>query len=212
MQPPAPTAATVAAAAASRPLGGTLRATDLIVIHCSATPSGRRLSFSESPAAVIDRWHAQRGFKRQEAARQAFNPLLLACGYHFVIDVDGRLYTGRALNEPGAHAVNFNARSIGVCLIGGAERDGQYTPEAWNRLEELVLLLCHERRIPLRLATQHQPLAGVCGHRDLSPDANGDGQVTARDWLKTCPGFDVGAWIAAGCKPAERHLWRGVAQ
>ncbi len=31
----------------------------------------------------------------------------------------------------------------------------------------------------------------VYGYRDLSPDVNGDGQITAVDWIKVCPCYDV---------------------
>ncbi len=39
---------------------------------------------------------------------------------------------------------------------------------------------------------------GVCGHRDLSPDLNGDGAISQNEWCKTCPGFDVGTWLDGG--------------
>ena len=31
----------------------------------------------------------------------------------------------------------------------------------------------------------------VVGHRDLSPDLNGDGKITPNEWMKQCPCFDV---------------------
>jgi len=47
----------------------------------------------------------------------------------------------------------------------------------------------------------------VCGHRDLSPDTNGNGQTESTEWLKTCPGFDVRAWLARGMQPINEQLW-----
>ena len=32
----------------------------------------------------------------------------------------------------------------------------------------------------------------VVGHRDLSPDLNGNGEVEPMEWTKQCPCFDVG--------------------
>ena len=31
----------------------------------------------------------------------------------------------------------------------------------------------------------------VCGHRDLSPDLNGDGEIEPEEWIKACPCFEV---------------------
>ena len=45
------------------------RTIKLIVLHCAASPNGKVLgAASKSAAAVIDQWHAQRGFHRQPTA------------------------------------------------------------------------------------------------------------------------------------------------
>ena len=169
------------------------RPIDLIVIHCAATPNGVRLARgAQSAAAVIDRWHAARGFHRGDAARRAFNPTLAAIGYHFVIDCDGTLASGRAPDEVGAHVAGYNARSLGICLVG----TDRFTPVQWQALRQLVQLL----------RTQH-PAARLCGHRDLSPDRNGDGVISPSEWTKTCPGFSVADWLAAGLQPAAAAMW-----
>jgi N-acetyl-anhydromuramyl-L-alanine amidase AmpD len=38
------------------------------------------------------------------------------------------------------------------------------------------------------------PMAQILGHRDLSPDIDGDGVVEEHEWLKDCPCFDVYTW------------------
>ncbi|MDO9093393.1 MAG: N-acetylmuramoyl-L-alanine amidase [Rubrivivax sp.] len=189
------------------------RTINLIVLHCSATPSGQwvgghvpgRAGYT-SPSRSIDLWHARRGFKRQPAWVARHMPLLKSIGYHYVVDLDGRLWQGRHLVEAGAHAVGHNADSVGICLVGGAELDAQYTAAQWATLQDLVLQLCNHLSVPMRPFMNG---SGVCGHRDLSPDADGDGRINRTDWLKTCPGFDVSAWLAAGLKPADRHVWTG---
>ncbi|NDV81835.1 N-acetylmuramoyl-L-alanine amidase, partial [Bacteroides sp. 51] len=35
------------------------------------------------------------------------------------------------------------------------------------------------------------PDAKVAGHRDLSPDLDGDGEISPAEWIKSCPCFDV---------------------
>ena len=31
----------------------------------------------------------------------------------------------------------------------------------------------------------------IFGHRDLSPDVDGDGHIEPEEWMKSCPCFDV---------------------
>ena len=134
------------------------------------------------------------------------NPLLKHIGYHYVVDVDGRLWPGRHLAEAGAHAAGHNARSVGICLVGGLEDEGLYTPAQWQTLAQLVQRLAQHFGIPLQLPAQGR--GGVCGHRDLGGDVGPDltGNTKPARMLKTCPGFDVAAWLAAGLVPAERHV------
>jgi len=39
-------------------------------------------------------------------------------GYNFVVGEDGNIYEGRGWTKQGAHAVNWNSRSIGIAVIG----------------------------------------------------------------------------------------------
>lgn len=166
------------------------RKTTLIVIHCSASPNGDSLfrgSLGQpgftTPINTIDAWHAERGFLRDVQARRCFNPDLAAIGYHYVIYRNGVSVSGRAEQEPGAHAKGYNQKSLGICLIG----TDQYTPEQWQTLRELITLL-----------QKRYPDARIVGHRDLSPDRNGNGGVEPDEWTKTCPGFDVAEWLGSG--------------
>lgn len=163
-----------------------MRPVDLLVIHCSATPNGRWVSTLD-----INHWHAERGFRRQGAFLARQNPALGAIGYHFVIYTNGAIATGRHLDEVGAHVKGHNARSVGVCLIG----TDRYSRAQWAAAAALI-----ERLI------KTYPAARVTGHRDLSPDREGDGTVEPQEWLKTCPGFDVVAWRRADMLAPAAHL------
>ncbi len=164
----------------------------LIVIHCAATPNGRQLSTNTaSIAGVIDGWHRTRGFERAVDWRQRQNPTLAAIGYHVAIDTTGVIATGRHLDEVGAHAAGFNSNSVGICMAG----TDAFTGAQWAALKAVV----EDYRL-------RWPNARICGHRDLSPDRNGDGRVTPSEWTKTCPGFDVAAWLASGMAPAAGHV------
>jgi N-acetylmuramoyl-L-alanine amidase len=163
-----------------------MRAIKDIVIHCAATPNGKPVSI-----ATVDRWHASRGFRRSDAARARLNPTLGAVGYHYVIDVDGEVHSGRHEDEIGAHVQGSNARSIGVCMIG----TDKFTQAQWDSLSRLITELL-----------AGYPTAKVSGHRDFSPDLNGDGIIQRNEWTKTCPGFDAAAWLYRGRVPAAENL------
>ncbi len=160
-----------------------------IVIHCSASRNGKSLKTTDkSSAQVIDKWHKERGYKRSNAAVKNYNSHLKHIGYHFVIDIDGSVETGRQVGEIGAHVKGHNSNSVGICLIGGITADkknhGEYTEAQWQALHKL-----------LRELEAKHPKAKIYGHRDLSPDADKDGKVEKHEWLKDCPCFDVWTWL-----------------
>ncbi len=161
------------------------RSVNLIVIHCAATANGKSVSVDQVRA-----WHLARGFHD--------------IGYHYLIDVDGTVNMGRAEEEDGAHAQGHNAHSIGVCLVGGVggpdrRNPGLYTEAQWATLALTVQDLC-----------RRYPGSQVVGHRDLSPDLDGDGIVEPREWIKLCPSFDVGPWLASGMQVPEDQVYRGA--
>lgn len=174
-----------------------------IVIHCSATPNGKSLrTATETAAQVIDRWHKERGFKRADAAVRRFNRRLKHIGYHAVIDVDGTIEYGREVGEIGAHVKGHNTGSLGICLVGGIgegkeKNHGRYTEAQWHALIQVLTTLAPQ-------CSQ----AEIYGHRDLSPDLNGDGTITPNEWLKTCPNFDVQEWLERGETVFVEHFFR----
>ena len=121
-----------------------MRTITLIIIHCSAVRPDQ-----QSSAAQIDSWHRQRGFK-------------FGIGYHYVIRRDGTIETGRPEWMVGAHCVNHNSHSIGVCYEGGLDIRGQpadtRTPEQKAAMRQLLEDL-HRR----------YPRAVIVGHHDLTP-------------------------------------------
>ena len=129
-----------------------MRTITLIVIHCSAVRPNQR-----SSAKDIDKWHKDRGFK--------------CIGYHYVIRRDGTIEQGRPEWQIGAHCVNHNKYSIGICYEGGYDARGQpddtRTPAQKAEMRRLLEEL-HER----------YPHAVIIGHRDLSHD-------------RDCPCFDA---------------------
>ena len=83
-----------------------------------------------------------------------------------------------------AHARGYNAQSIGICYEGGLDSHGlaKDTRTEWQR---------HSLRVLVRALKMDYPDARVVGHRDLSPDVNGNGEVEPMEWTKECPCFEV---------------------
>lgn len=173
-----------------------MRQINLVVIHCSASantdslfrPNKKAPARLLTPVAIIDGWHRERGFSRNLTFLARFNPQLTAIGYHYIIYRNGAVATGRHVDEIGAHAKGYNKNSLGICLIG----TDQYTTEQWASLDHLIKTL-----------KQQHPRATIVGHRDLSPDKNNDGTISAGEYTKLCPGFDVAKWLTTGDIPHE---------
>lgn len=71
-----------------------------VFIHCSAHDAE-----STNDAAVIDRWHRDRGWR--------------CIGYHYFIKLDGTIQCGRPINQIPAAQAGHNTGSIAICLHGG---------------------------------------------------------------------------------------------
>ena len=142
-----------------------MRTITLIIIHCSATKAGQRYGFGQCRED-----HLKRGWKD--------------IGYHYYITRDGVVHRGRPEGQVGAHCKGHNKHSIGVCYEGGLDMDGvacDTRTTAQRRSLRALLEELHER----------YPDAIIMGHRDLSPDLDGNGHIEPDEWMKQCPGFDV---------------------
>lgn len=136
-----------------------MRKIDTIIIHCAATYPNMDIGVKE-----IRQWHVR---------DNGWSDI----GYHYVIRRNGTVEQGRPLTIPGAHCAGRNARSIGVCLVGGLEKipsgksisTANYTDTQWTALCDLV-----------RTLHNAYPDADVRGHQDFA--------------AKACPCFDVSAW------------------
>lgn len=192
----------------AEPVTQSARKIALIAVHCSATPDDRTLFYGtpgtaslRTPADEIDTWHYQRGFRRGARFVEHFNPNLQAIGYHFVIARNGALLTGRHPDEVPAHAKGHNSGALAICLVG----QQRYTAPQWAQLANLVRELATANRVPVQ-PVRVGALNGVCGHRDLSPDLDGNGRITRNEWLKLCPGFSVADWLAGDLAPLPDHV------
>ena len=136
-----------------------------IVVHCSATREGQWVD-----AHDIDTWHKARGWS--------------GIGYHRVIRLDGTVEQGRAFTRRGAHVRGNNTNTLGICLIGGLDEEGDPKDTfTWQQFDAL-----HKEILRIKMFCN---IETIKGHRDYSPDLNGDGLITPDEFIKQCPCFDV---------------------
>lgn len=136
-----------------------------IIVHCSATKEGQDFTVDD-----IAKWHKQRGFN--------------AIGYHYVVYRDGSVHNGRSVNISGAHCTGHNTHSIGICYIGGLDSNGKAKDTRTDEQKASLLSL-------LKDLHKLYPKAKIIGHRDVSPDKNGNGTIEPFEWIKECPSFDA---------------------
>ena len=130
-----------------------MRSITLIIVHCSAVRPDQ-----QSSAAQIDTWHRERGWK-------------LGIGYHYVVRRDGTIEPGRPEEQIGAHCLNHNAHSIGVCYEGGLDIRGQPADTRTAEQKQAMRQLLEELH-------GRYPRALIVGHHDLNPG-------------KPCPCYDA---------------------
>ena len=131
----------------------TSRTINEIIVHCAATPEGKDFTVEQ-----IREWHVKgRGWKD--------------IGYHFVIYRDGSIHKGRPIDQVGAHCLNHNQHSIGICYIGGCTAEGKRPKDTRTPAQKTALL---ELLTALRSLYKK---ASIHSHSDF---AN-----------KACPAFDA---------------------
>jgi N-acetyl-anhydromuramyl-L-alanine amidase AmpD len=154
---------------------------EYIVLHCSASPNGLPLTCD-----VIRQWHLARGFR--------------GIGYHYVITIDGVVHATRGEQNIGAHAKGYNAKSLGICMVGGTGGVDKYNPGRYN------LKQWHALAVLITDLETRYPNAKVVGHRDLSPDLNANGIIEPNEFIKLCPSFSVADWLANQKVPLPQHV------
>lgn len=142
-----------------------------ITVHCAATQNDLSVTVDR-----IRQWHLKRGF--------------VDTGYHYIITSDGVIHDGRPLTKQGAHVAGYNKDNIGICLVGGIDSTGKSVMNFNEYQLGNLRILLQDLMWKYRITKDN-----VKGHRDWSPDKDGDGVVEKQEWLKDCPCFDVKHWL-----------------
>ena len=144
-----------------------MRPIHTLIIHCSATRADHDFTEQQLEAA-----HKARGFTE--------------CGYHYYIRRSGLIITMRDVGKIGAHCLGHNQDSIGICYEGGLDSDG--IPTDTRTFQQKYAL-----RSLIRCLQSDFPGCHIYGHRELSPDLNGNGIIEPNEYVKLCPVYSVAA-------------------
>lgn len=143
-----------------------MRKVNLIVVHCSATRETDSFTVEDLRKLHVD----VSGWRD--------------IGYHFYYTRDGVEHICRPIEHPGAHVKGHNRTSVGLSYEGGLDVNGK-AKDTRTKAQKISMA---ERVDSLRCDFGDIP---VVGHRDLSPDKNGDGTIEANERLKECPCYDA---------------------
>lgn len=158
------------------------KSTEAIVLHCTATLAGQPYN-----ANAIREMHKRRGFSD--------------IGYGFLIGLDGEEWEGRKpLQATGAHVRGFNDRTLGVAYVGGLRASDAMPTDTRTPKQIKTMIDLLKRLIKV------YPNAVILGHRDLSPDLDGDGVIEPFEFIKICPCFDAGSWAKSVGLPGGKYV------
>lgn len=141
-----------------------------IILHCTAGPQSQTLE------SIKHHWHKVLGWKTG--------------GYHKIILPDGKIENLYPLSVVTNGVKGFNSDAVHLSYVGGVDSKGRAvdnrTPEQKESLLQAIKEVYEELSV-------YQDVGGILirGHRDFSPDRNGNGMVDPWERLKECPCFEV---------------------
>lgn len=146
--------------------------TTAIAIHCSA-------GFGDVES--IKKFWKSKGWKN--------------VGYHMLVDLNGVIHVLSNFDNITNGVLGFNSSIINICYIGGVEVQANKSLKAKDtRTEKQKLSLTHCINTALKWLYENgcdmQKLE-IKGHRDFSPDKNGNGVIESWERIKECPCFDA---------------------
>lgn len=103
-----------------------------------------------------------------------------APGYHYVITADGKIHQLLDTEKVSNGVKGYNSVTVNIAYTGGMDGVDNRTDE---QKKSLIILL--------KLLRKRYPDAVIQGHRDFSPDLNGNGRIEKNEWIKMCPSFDA---------------------
>lgn len=112
-------------------------------------------------------------------------------GYHFFIDTDGTVHQLAGLNAVTNGVKGYNRNSVHICYQGGIDEKGKAKDTRTFAQKWAIEDTINQVLDDLRAAGQDTGSLRILGHRDFSPDLNGNGVIESWERIKECPCFDA---------------------
>lgn len=141
-----------------------MRRIKYLVVHCTASPQTQKVS------DILHYWKNALGWKSP--------------GYHVLVEADGTAHELKNIATPTNGVRGFNANSIHISYIGGINKEGKAVDNRTPQQKEVMLSY-------LKSWKKQFPEAKILGHRDFSPDKNGNGRIDPWERIKECPSFEA---------------------
>lgn len=105
-------------------------------------------------------------------------------GYHYVVTSDGIIHQMLDDSKVSNGVKGYNSTSVNVAYVGGIDAKGKAVDNRTAAQKKALVDL-------LKILRKRYPKAKILGHRDISPDQNGNGRVDQWERIKECPCFDA---------------------
>ena len=107
-------------------------------------------------------------------------------GYHYVVLANGEIKQLLDDSKISNGVKGYNSTAVNVAYTGGIDADGKAVDNRTDAQKKSLRGL-------LKILRSRYPGAEILGHRDISPDTNGNGIVDPWERIKECPCFDAKA-------------------
>jgi len=136
-----------------------------IVVHCTASPQSQTVESIKNYWKNTLKWSSP--------------------GYHRLIDASGEIHNLSHFDKPTNGVKGFNASSIHISYIGGVDSAGKAIDNR-TPAQKAAIITC------IKEALEYVgKKVKILGHRDFSPDKNGNGRIDPFERIKECPCFDA---------------------
>ncbi|MES2651271.1 MAG: N-acetylmuramoyl-L-alanine amidase [Bacteroidota bacterium] len=105
-------------------------------------------------------------------------------GYMHLVDYNGVDHQLATVDQITNGVAGYNANAIHISYIGGENWKDTRSDAQKATLEKLA-----------KKYHALYPNAKIVGHRDFSPDKNGNGKIDPSEYMKICPAFEVSTWL-----------------